>query len=455
VIRLLAAAAPPGAPAASLPLDQVAAFVLVGLVLIVAAARVVGGLFVRVGQPRVVGEIVAGVLLGPSLLGPNVFRWDGAPGVLACDRSAAGLVPSISGCLFPAQARGVLAIVGQLGLLFFMFLVGLEFDLSRLAGRIRSTVVVGVGVVLSPLAAAFALTPLLYGATFTAGWGTASQPSRLAFTLVVAAMLAVTAFPVTVRILQEKGLDRTDLGVVAVAAAALVTVLMFLLVGVARGVANGGGVGPHLWRLVGTLAYLGAMFGLVRPALARLSPVVRAAGRLDTGHVAWMLVVVLASAYATDRIGINVIVGGFVAGMVMPARELTGPRAAAALGDLTLGVLLPVFLAVSGLQTDLGALGVSAVGGLAALLVAAVASKWLGGIAFGRLGGLGWSEANAVGVLMNCRGLLVLVVALIGLQEGVISAQLQVGGVLVALLTTAMTGPLVDRYLPAPARLTG
>ena len=163
-------------------------------------------------------------------------------------------------------------------------------------------------------------------------------------------------------------------------------------------------------------------------------------------------VVVLGSAYATDRIGMHAMVGGFVAGLVLPDRARLRDVLAQHLGEVTVTVLLPVFMAYSGLQTDFTALRPAALGGLTAFLLVGVATKWGGGVVSGRLAGLTWAESNVVGSLMNCRGLLVLVVGLIGVNAGVITGPMQVGGVLMALVTTAMTGPLVDRavrVLPA------
>lgn len=439
--------------ASGLPGDQVAAFVFLGLVIIVVGARLCGALAVRAGQPRVVGEIVAGVLLGPSLLGPALLVWNNAPAVLACDRALAPSngVASVTSCLFPPQARPVLGVIGQLALVLFMFLVGLQLDPAQLKGRVTGVVSVAAGVVVVPIAAAFALTPLLYKAAFVAGFGTDAAPSKVAFTLMIGAMLAVTAFPVAARILQEKGLDQTDMGAVGIAASALVTLLMFLAVGVARGVADGAGAGAQAMRFVGAALFLAVMFAVVRPLLARLAPTIRSSSSLPGTAFATCCAVALGSAYVADRIGINVIVGGFVAGVVMPAREQLQPQLAARLNDLTTVVLLPVFLAFSGLQTDFTKLSSDVVVGLAAFIAVGIVAKWGAGAVFARLGGLSWSEGNVIGVLMNCRGLLVLVVALIALNQGVISGAMQIGGVLMALVTTAMTGPLIDRFTPAVA----
>ncbi|MGY1641817.1 cation:proton antiporter [Geodermatophilus sp. SYSU D00703] len=431
-------------PAASLPGDQVIAFVLLDVAIILVAARLVGALALRLGQPRVVGEIVAGVLLGPSLLGANVFTWSEPWEVFACDRSLPeGVAPSITSCLFPVQAQSGLNLLGQLALVLFMFLVGLELDTERLRGRVKGIVTLAFGVVLIPVAVGFLIVPVLFTDRFTG----AGDPTQLGFTLMVGAMLAVTAFPVAARILQEKRLDRTQMGVVGIAAAALVTILMFLAVGVARGVAAGEPGSTHLWRLVGTLSFLAAMWYLVRPLMARLLARQLDGAPLAGTQLAAVLVMVTGAAYAADRIGIHALVGGFVAGLVLPRHPAITAALLDKLSDVAITFLLPVFLAYSGLRTDFTTLGWAWLPGIALFLVAAVVAKWGGGLLSGRLGGLSWAESNALGILMNCRGLMVLVVALVALNAGVIGPQMQTGAVVMALVTTAMTGPLVDRYL--------
>lgn len=437
-------------PPTGLSSELVVAFVLLDLVIIVIAARLVGGLAVRVGQPRVVGEIVAGVLLGPTLLGAKVFTWGNAPKFLHCDESLAaaqtpaGTEPSITTCLFPAQARPSIGMLGQVALILFMFLVGVELDFKLLKGKGKGIATVALGVVAIPIAIAFLISPALANDKFQI-----PGSSDAAFTLMIGAMLAVTAFPVMARILQEKGLTQSTMGSVGVAAAALVTVLMFLTVAVARGVAADESAGNLALKFVIAAAYLAAMFVVVRPLLERFLGVpYEAGGELTPGMFALVFIVMFASAYTADRIGINVIVGGFVAGAVMPARARLFRDMTARIGDLTAVILLPIFLAFSGLQTDFTTLGISFVGGIALFLVAGIVGKWLGGAVSARVGGLTWREGNVLGILMNCRGLLVLVVALTAVDSGVITPQMQVGGVLMALVTTMMTGPLFDRFQP-------
>lgn len=439
-------------PPAGLTSGEVLGFVLLDIVIILIAARLVGRLFTRIGQPRVVGEIVAGILLGPTLLGAKVFTWSNAPEFLGCDRSLAAAgspsEPSITACLFPAQSQSVLAIVGQLALILFMFLVGIELDWRLLRGRGRGIATVSVGVVLIPVLAAFIVGPLLYTSQWVGGFGTDDQPSQLAFTLMVGAMISVSAFPVMARILQEKKMMATGVGAVGVASAAVVTVLMFLVVAVAAGVAAEAPAADQVRRLVGTGIFIGVMFGLVRPLLARhLGPRVEAQGNLTAAQFAGVIILMFASALVADRIGINVIPGAFLAGAVLPAREVMLRDLASRLSDLTVVILLPIFLAYSGLRTDLTTLGLSFAAGIGIFLASSIVAKWGGGAVSARLGGLSWREGNLLGILLNTRGLLVLVVGLIGLSLGVLSPAMQAAGVLMAIVTTAMTGPLFDRFV--------
>jgi len=420
---------------------------------------VVGNLAVRIGQPRVVGEIVAGILLGPSLLGIKTLAWDGSWSVLQCDASRSwmpvGADPaafaarpeSISNCLFPLQAQGTLAIIGQLALVFFMFLVGSELDFDSLRGRVGGIVTMAFGVVLVPLVLALIIGPILHGERFALAAPDESLPDTLAFSLFLAAMLAVTAFPVMARILQEKGLTTSPMGAIGVAAAAIVTVLMFILLAVAKGVNAGNSAGEHAMVFIGTAIYLAVMFGVVRPLLAPMGRRIATAGTVDNPSFVAAIIVAIGSAYIADRIGINVIVGGFVAGAIMPARHVFFEKASERLSEVTASVLLPIFLAFSGLRTDFTTLGWVWLPGIALFLVVGIAAKWGGGAVAARVGGLSWAEGNVLGILMNCRGLLVLVVGLAAADAKVITPQMQVGGVVMALVTTAMTGPLFDRFI--------
>lgn len=430
---------------------QVVAFVLLDIAIILVMARAVGSLFRRAGQPRVVGEIVAGILLGPTLLGPQLWSDVTAPTWLSCEAGLAGTMaaalPSPSECLFPFQARSVLGVIGQLGLLLYMLLVGLEFDRRLVAGRWKGVLVVAVGVVAVPIAVGFLVAPMMTGAPL--------QPdgaSDVGFSLFIGAMLSVTAFPVLARILQEKGVTTTTMGSIAVAAAAMVTVLMFVTMVAANAIAGGGQTAelarPFLWMAVYLVVMLAVAPGAMRTVTARMP-----AGDAGGSFVA-VLLLTLASGYVAHQLGLTVIVGGFLAGIALAQQEGLFEATALRLGDLTGIVLLPIFLGFSGLTTDFTQLSTDALAGIAILLIAGVASKWGAGLVLGRVGGLTWREGNLVGVLMNCRGLLPLVVAMVGVQAGVITPVMQLGAVLMALVTTAMTGPLYDLFEHEPVHAT-
>jgi Kef-type K+ transport system membrane component KefB len=464
---------------AALKPGQVLAFVLFDITLILVMARLMGFLAAKVGQPRVVGEIIAGVLLGPTLFGATLFALNNPPAFLSCEAALTlnGASPTLTACLFPPQAASIIGNLGQLALVFFMFLVGLELDFGVLKGKEKGIVLVSIGVVAVPVALGFLVGPIMFNDTFAA-----EGASKTGFTLMVGAMLSVTAFPVMARILQEKNLTKTDMGAIGVAAAAVVTVLMFVLVGVAAGVASGASTTKLLTQVGLALVYVVVMFAVVRPALAPLGRKYeqRAAARkealvsmgwseretardtpgigatLTTPMFAFIVIFTMASSWIAHILGINVIVGGFLAGAVLPARKGLVGDMTAELFDVTAVVLLPMFLAFSGLATDFTLLSASAIPGILIFLVAGIAGKWGAGAVFGKVGGLKWPEANAIGILMNCRGLLVLVVGIVALQAEVITPVMHVAGVLMALITTAMTGPLFDMVskkfdTPAPA----
>jgi Kef-type K+ transport system membrane component KefB len=342
----------------------------------------------------------------------------------------------------------VLGIIGQLALVFFMFLVGLELDWNLLKGKGRSIALVSFGAVAVPIALAFAIGPVLYAADFVPFFDTDAAPSQTSFTLFVAGMLTVTAFPVMARILREKKLTASSMGSTGVAAAAVVTVLMFLTVAVASGVASDQGPSKLAVKFVVAGVYIAVLFLIARPALIPLGRAYERAGTLTPLMFGLIMVFTFASAYAAHQIGINVIVGAFLAGAVLPARQTLFRDLAGRLADVTAVILLPIFLAFSGLNTDFTKLSIDHLPAILLFLTAGIVGKWAGSAVFARLGGMSWNEGNVLGVLMNCRGLLVLVVGLIALNQGVITPPMQVAGVVMALVTTMMTGPLVDRFLP-------
>lgn len=419
--------------------SDVVAYVIADVAIILIAARVVGTLFVRIKQPRIVGEIIAGILIGPTVLG----------GHLDLAANPMKHLPAIAGTglthrLYPLQAFSFLSALGQIALIFYMFLVGLDLEKRLLKGKGTQLVAVAIAVTIVPVALGFFCASVLKGATWMpAGVGYTT------FALFLGAGLSVTAFPVMARILQERGLLATNMGAVGVGAAAIVTVLMFLLIAAASASAKHAGLPSEVGM---RFALLGALMALlvfvVRPLTVFVTRNYREGETLEGNLLAFLLIGALATGLATDRIFGAGLVGGFLFGLAVPARPGLASAVTGRMQDAVLLFLLPVFLAVSGLNTDLTLTTGKLVGGIALFLALMIVSKWLAGYVAGRAAGLSGREANVIGVLLNCRGLMILVVGLIGLQLGVITAQMQLVFVIGAIVTNMMTGPLIDVFMP-------
>lgn len=400
---------------------------LAQIAVIIAAARILGVGMRKIGQPRVVGEMIAGLALGPSLLGmvwPAAYAW-----------------------LFPAGTVRFLNALSQIGLVLFMFLVGLELDLRHVRERARQILVISHAGMALPMLGGGVLALFLYHNYAPPG------NDFIEFALFFACAMSVTAFPVLARILAERGLTGTKLGMTAMACASMADVVAWSLLAVAvaleRGTGNDLVVLGRI--LVGAALYLAVMFLLLRPMMAYgWRQALARGGKLDYNLLSLILLVVLVSALFTEAINIHAIFGAFVAGVIMPRDERLQFALRLRLEDILVVLLLPLFFAFTGLRTNVGLLAAPGDWGVAGLiLLVAVAGK-LGGTALAaRAGGLGWREAGALGVLMNSRGLMELVLLTIGLQDGVITPALFTMMVLMAILTTMMTTPLFARMVPA------
>ncbi len=408
---------------AALMPDLLLLLVQIGVILV--AARVVGLLFRFIRQPQVVGEMVAGILLGPSLLG-----W---------------VAPELSAQLFPAASLGFLNSISQVGLLIFMFLVGVELDPRLLRGKSHTALVTSHASIVAPFFLGALVSLFLYprlshdGVTFTG------------FALFMGAAMSVTAFPVLARILRERNLLKTRVGTVAIACAAVDDVTAWcILAGVVAVVRSGSGA-TSLWlTLGGSAAFVAVMVIGVRPVLARAEGAFHRSGRLTQDLLGIILLLGLASAWVTEYVGIHALFGAFLAGAIMPKGERFVHALTEKLEDLTVVLLLPLFFAFTGLRTAFGLVSGGEMWGYAALIIlVAVAGKWGGSTLAARFTGMTWREAGAVGVLMNTRGLMELVILNIGLDIGVISPALFAMMVLMALVTTFMTSPLLEWIYPA------
>jgi Kef-type K+ transport system membrane component KefB len=405
---------------------DVVPFVFLDIAIVIVVARLMGRLFVRFRQPAVIGEILGGIMLGPSVLG-----------------LLPGNLPQV---LFPADVRPYLNVIAQLGLVLFMFIVGLEVDLRLIQSRRGVATAVSLSSIALPFGLGIALASVLY----PAHPGSAARPvSPVAFALFLGAAMSITAFPVLARILTERRMHRTPIGVLALACAAIDDVVAWSLLAVVVAVAVGGTLAGFGTILLLTAVYALVMIIGVRPLLARLTARYRAAGRLTPDVLASVLVGLLLSACATEAIGIHAIFGAFVFGAVMPRSEPALTRAVLQrLEQVSTLLLLPVFFVITGLQVDVRAVGSAGVVELLLILVAAIGGKFLGALAAARLSQVPRRQAAALGVLMNTRGLTEIVILQVGAQLGVLDGRLFTLMVLMALITTVMTEPLLRWVYP-------
>jgi Kef-type K+ transport system membrane component KefB len=402
-------------PSTLLLLSQIAVVLLAG--------QLVGRLLGRIGQPRVVGEMLAGIMLGPSL-----FGW---------------LAPDAWGMLFPAQSLGFVNALSQIGLVFFMFLVGLELDLGLLRGQSRVAVMTSHASIVAPFFLGSGLALLLYPRLSD------DSVSFTAFALFMGIAMSVTAFPVLARMITEWGITRTRLGAVAIASAAVDDVTAWCILAVVIVIARASGAHTSLPLMIGgTALYVVVMLTLVRGALRWLEGALRRHGGLSQDMVAIVIFVVVLSAWATERLGVHAVFGAFMAGVVMPRDERLARPLLDRFHDLMVILFLPLFFAFTGLRTSIGLISGDLWVFFALIMVVAVAGKLGGSAVAARSGGLSWREAFAVGTLMNTRGLMELVVLNVGLDIGVISPALFAMMVLMALATTCMTQPVFSRVYP-------
>jgi Kef-type K+ transport system membrane component KefB/nucleotide-binding universal stress UspA family protein len=398
---------------------------LLQISVILVVARAFGWLFRKVNQPQVIGEMVAGILLGPSLLG-----W---------------LSPDVSAWLFPPDSLDALHALSQVGLLLFMFLVGLEFDHKLLRGLGRTAVVTSNASILVPFLLGIGLSVYLYPLL------SEGQVSWLHFALFMGAAMSVTAFPVLARILTERNLLRSRLGALIVACAAAADVTAWcILAGLIALVRASTAHTPLVVTLLGTGVYVALMLLVLRPVLHRIEAYYHTRGRMTQDILAMILLLLLASAWATEWLGVHALFGAFILGAVLPKEPGFVHDLNEKLEDVTVVLLLPLFFAYTGLRTQIGLLDTPALWLDGALVVlVAVVGKFGGAALAGRWMGLRWREAGALGAMMNTRGLMELVILTIGLDLGIISPTLFVMMVIMALVTTFMTTPLLEWIYPS------
>jgi Kef-type K+ transport system membrane component KefB len=390
--------------------------ILVALLLIIASARLAGWLFRRIHQPAVIGEVVAGIALGPSLLGR---AW-----------------PEGVALLFPPEIAPVLNVLAQVGVILFMFLVGLELDTGLLRHGTNSSVAISHASIVTPFV--LGVTSALWIYSGYAGPGV----SFTVFSLFLGVALSVTAFPVLARILTDLGIQRTNLGVLALTCAAVDDVTAWCLLALLLSVAHAE-PGRAIVTLALAILFIGSVI-LLRPLLLRLVRFQDSRGALTQSGVALIFMSLLLSALATEWIGIHALFGAFLLGAVIPHDSLMAAQLREKLEDTVVVLLLPAFFAFTGLRTQIGLLAEYEdwmVCGFVILL--ASAGKFGGSYVAARISGLDANTAASIGVLMNTRGLMELIVLNLGLDLGILSPSLFAIFVIMALVTTIATSPLL------------
>ena len=397
--------------------------VQVGLVL--GVSRGVGLAVGRLGQPQVVGEMLAGIMLGPSL-----FGW------LAHDTWAA---------VFPPASVVYLNALSQVGVIFFLFLVGLELDPKLIRNRGQAAVVISHVSIVAPFLLGAALTLVLYARLFNH-----AEAMRFeSVALFMGAAMSITAFPVLARILTERNLHKSKVGAVAITCAAVDDVTAWCMLAVVIGLARANGLMSGLHTAAMAAVYVAVMFVFVRPFLKRLKDQYDRRQRLTQSMVGFILIGVLASAYVTELIGIHALFGAFLLGAVMPKGTAFVRALTEKLEDFTVVFLLPIFFAYTGLKTQIGVLDSPAMWGFCGLIIlTACLGKFGGSTLAARAVGMPWREAGAIGILMNTRGLMELVILNVGRELGVITDAVFAMMVIMALTTTALTTPILALVYP-------
>jgi len=394
----------------------------IGTILLVSG--VMGRICKRFHQPRVIGEMLAGILLGPSLLG-----W---------------VAPGISAALFPPSSLASLNALSQVGLLVFMFVIGLEVNPRLLRDRGHTALLISHTSITIPAFLGMLLAFYLYPRL-------SNDNVRFThFALFLAISMSVTAFPVLARILTECGLLRTEVGAMAIACAAFDDVSAWSLLAVVVTLVRSGHLsGISFWaQILGSLAYVAVAIFLLKPALGRLLKWRQRKGAGVGDILPLCLLVAFGSALITEGLGIHALFGAFLIGAVMPKEREFVQSLTERLEGVTL-LLLPLFFAATGLRTSIALLNDAEMWFYCALTVGvAILGKFGGAMIAARASGLGWRESGVIGVLMNTRGLVGLVVLNIGLDIGVISPALFTILVVMALVTTFMAGPLIELIYP-------
>lgn len=413
------------------------ALLLVQIITILFVARFFAWICKKLGQPTVIGEMIAGIVLGPSLVGT--------------------FFPEYSALLFPPESLGNLQFLSQIGLILFMYVIGMELDLSVLRNKAKDAVIISHASIIIPFTFGIVLAYFIYNQFAPQGVSFGS------FGLFLGIAMSITAFPVLARIVQERGLHRTRIGAMVITCAAADDVTAWCILAAVIAIVKAGSFISSLYIIALSVAYVLLMLFVVRPFLKRIGELYSNKENITKQVVAIFFLTLLISAYTTEIIGIHALFGAFMAGAIMPENMRFRSIFIEKVEDVSQVMLLPLFFVFTGLRTQIGLLNDVEMWKICGLIISvAVVGKFVGSAVTARFVGQNWRDSLTIGALMNTRGLMELIVLNIGFDLGVLSKEIFSMMVIMALTTTFMTGPLLDligliynrgkNYIPAEIR---
>ncbi|WP_158730222.1 MULTISPECIES: cation:proton antiporter [unclassified Flavobacterium] len=395
------------------------AILLAQIITIILVARIFGWIFKKIGQPSVIGEIIAGIVLGPSLLGLYF--------------------PEVSAALFPVASLGNLKFLSQIGLILFMFVIGMELDLKVLKNKANEAIVISHASIIIPFTLGIGLAYFVYNQFAPEG------VKFLSFSLFMGIALSITAFPVLARIVQERGIHKTKLGAIVITCAAADDITAWCILAVVIAIVKAGTFVSSLYIIMLAVLYVAAMIYIVKPFLKRIGDLYGTKDSIVKPVVAIFFLVLIVSSYATEVIGIHALFGAFMAGAIMPDVPKFRTIFIEKVEDVALILLLPLFFVFTGLKTEIGLLNDPYLWKITGFIIlVAVVGKFFGSALAAKFVGQSWRDSFTIGALMNTRGLMELIVLNIGLELKVLTPEVFTMMVIMALVTTFMTGPALD-----------
>ena len=395
------------------------AILLLQIITIIIVARIFGWIFKKIGQPSVIGEIIAGIFLGPSLVGMYF--------------------PEYSAFLFPAESLGNLGFLSQIGLILFMYVIGMELDLKVLKNKANDAVVISHASIIIPFALGIGLSYFIYQKFAPTG------VEFLSFSLFMGIAMSITAFPVLARIVQERGIHKTRLGTIVITCAAADDITAWCLLAAVIAIVKAGSFTSSLYIILMATTYVAVMLIVVKPFLKKIGDLYATKDNLSKPVVAIFLLTLIISSYCTEVIGIHALFGAFITGAIMPDISKFRNLFIEKVEDVAVILLLPLFFVFTGLRTQIGLINDPYLWKITgAIILVAVVGKFLGSALAAKFVGQNWQDSLTIGALMNTRGLMELIVLNIGYDLGVLSGEVFTMMVIMALVTTFMTGPAID-----------